>query len=153
MLYLKLDDPILKTDKSISKEDVEDMIVKSLRMNGLVLSKARLIEAMDKDMETESNIINLKMKKDGTYYNMPTVTGEEFEKLRGHIRKILADIGNEIMSGNIKNEPLKRKGATTACEYCEYKLICQFDKDLGNKFRYINELKDNEVLSKIKENN
>ena len=153
VLYLKLDDPILKTEKNISKEDVEDMIVKSLRMNGLVLSNARLIEAMDKDMTTESNIINLKVKKDGSYSNMPTVTGEEFEKLRSHIRKTLADIGNEIMSGNIKNEPLKRKGVTTACEYCEYKLICQFDKDLGNKFRYINELKDNEVLCKIKEEN
>ncbi len=153
VLYLKLDDPILKTDKNISKEDVENMIVKSLRMNGLVLSNARLIEAMDKDMATESNIINLKVKKDGSYTNMPTVTSEEFEKLRHHIRKTLADIGNEIMSGNIKNEPLKRKGANTACEYCEYKLICQFDKDLGNKFRYINELKDDEVLNKIKDNN
>lgn len=151
VLYLKLDDPILRTDKNVSKEEVEDMIVKALRMNGLVLSNARLIEAMDKDMTTESNIINLKVKKDGSYSNMPTVTGEEFEKLREHIRKTLADIGNEIMSGNIKNEPLKRKGVTTACDYCEYKLICQFDKDLGNKFRYINELKDNEVLSKLKE--
>lgn len=149
VLYLKLDDPILRTDKNMSKEEVEDMIVKSLRMNGLLLANARLIEAMDKDMGTESNIINLKVKKDGTYTNMPTVTAEEFEKLRGHIRKTLAEIGNEIMSGNIKNEPLKRKGVTTACEYCEYKLICQFDKDLGNQFRYINELKDNEVLSKI----
>jgi len=150
VLYLKLDDPILKTDKNISKEVVEDMIVKSLRMNGLVLSNARLIEAMDKDMGTESNVLNLKVKKDGSYANMPTVTSEEFEKLREHIRKTLADIGNEIMSGNIKNEPLKRKGVATACEYCEYKLICQFDKDLGNKFRYINELKDNEVLDIIR---
>ena len=149
VLYLKLDDPILRTDKNISKEEVEDMIVKSLRMNGLVLSNARLIEAMDKDMTSESNIINLKVKKDGSYSNMPTVTSEEFEKLREHIRKTLADIGNEIMSGNIKNEPLKRKGVATACEYCEYKLICQFDKDLGNKFKYINELKDNEVLEKL----
>lgn len=150
VLYLKLDDPILRTDKNISKEEIEDMIIKSLRMNGLVLANARLIEAMDGDMTTESNIINLKVKKDGSYTNMPTVTGEEFENLRGHIRKTLADIGNEIMSGNIKNEPLKRKGVATACDYCEYKLICQFDKDLGNKFKYINELKDNEVLEKIK---
>lgn len=151
VLYLKLDDPILRTDRNISKEEIEDSIVKSLRMNGLVLSNARLIEAMDKDMNTESNIINLKMKKDGSYTNMPTVTSEEFEKLRTHIRKTLAEIGNEIMSGNIKNEPLKRKGVTTACDYCEYKLICQFDKDLGNKYRYVNELKDNEVLERIKE--
>jgi len=150
VLYLKLDDPILRTDKNISKEEVEDMIIKSLRMNGLVLANARLIEAMDGDMGTESNIINLKVKKDGSYANMPTVTSEEFESLRGHIRKTLADIGNEIMSGNIKNEPLKRKGVATACDYCEYKLICQFDKDLGNKFKYINELKDDEVLCKIK---
>ena len=84
---------------------------------------------------------------------MPTVTSEDFEQLRGHIRKTLADIGNEIMSGNIKNEPLKRKGVATPCEYCEYKLICQFDKDLGNQYHYINELKDNELLEKIRVEN
>lgn len=151
MLYLKLDDPILRTTKNVSKEEIEELIVKSLRMNGLVLANARLVEAMDQNMGTESNILNLKVKKDGSYGNMPTVTSEEFEKLRKHIRKTLADIGNEIMSGNIKNEPLKRKGATTPCEYCEYKLICQFDKDLGNQYHYINELKDEEVLAKIRE--
>lgn len=149
VLYLKLDDPVLKTAKNISKEEVEELMIKSLRMNGLILSNARLIEAMDQNMGTESNVINLKVKKGDGYSNMPTVTEEEFEKLRKHIRKTLHDIGDEIMSGNIKNEPLKRKGATTPCAYCEYRLICQFDKDLGNKYRYVNELKDDEVLSRI----
>ena len=54
------------------------------------------------------------------------------------------------MMENIKNEPVKKK-THTPCEFCNYKLICRFDKELGNKFRIINELKNDEVFSKIKD--
>ena len=64
------------------------------------------------------------------------------------MRVILKQIGNEILSGNIKNEPVKKK-AKTPCEFCDYKLICRFDKELGNKFKMINDLKNDEVFCKI----
>ena len=148
VLYLKLDDPIVKSNKDLSKEEIEEQIINALRMKGLVLSNARLIKAMDSNMTNESSVINLSVKKDGSYSKMPTVTSEEFDKLRNHIRKTLKELGEEILSGNIKNEPVKKKDIS-ACDYCKYKVICQFDKDLGNKFKYINELKDAETLDKM----
>lgn len=148
VLYLKLDDPIIKSNKDLSKEEIEEQIVNALRMKGLILSNARLVKAMDSNMTNESSVLNLSVKKDGSYSKMPTVTSEEFEKLRNHIKKTLKELGEEILSGNIKNEPVKKK-EITACDYCKYKIICQFDKDLGNKFKYINELKDAEIIEKI----
>ena len=35
------------------------------------------------------------------------------------------------------------------CKYCEYKTICQFDRKLGNQFKMLEELKDEEVWKRI----
>lgn len=149
MLYLKLDDPILKTKKNISKEEVEDEINKKLRMKGIILSDARLIKAMDSKMEKESSVLDLGKKKDGGYTaKVPMATSAQFTDLRKHMKKILKQMGEEILSGNIKNEPAKKRGKS-ACEYCDYKLICRFDKELGNKFKLINDLKNDEVFEQI----
>ncbi len=157
ILYLKLDDPVLKVEKRISKEEIENEIIKKLRMNGLIVSNARLIEAMDNDFNIEksgisfeSSIINLKKSKDDKYSKMPVVSEEDFSNLRKQLKTTLKEIGKEIISGNIKNEPLYRNGATSPCSYCEYKNACLFDKNLGNKPRRINELNDEEVLKRIK---
>lgn len=149
IFYLHLSDPILRTTKNLSKEEAEEQILQSLRMNGMVLANVKLIQAMDHHMENESSVLNLKMKKDGSYGNMPVITEEEWQALQKHLHKTLTEIGKEIMAGKISNEPLKRKNATFPCEYCRYHLVCQFDPDLGNRARYLKELKDDEVWEKV----
>ncbi len=157
ILYLKLDDPFLKANKRLSKEEVESTIVKSLRMNGLIINEQNIIELMDNEFNSskngisyESSVISLNKDKKDKYTKMPIVSEKEFQNLRGHMRKTLKQIGNEIMSGNIKNEPLYKKGAfSNPCDYCSYVKICMFEKTLGNKVRRVKELKDDEVLEKI----
>jgi ATP-dependent helicase/nuclease subunit B len=117
-------------------------------VSAFILSNARLIKAMDVNMISESNILDISQKKDGTYSKMPMATEKQFIELRKHVRKTLVDIGKEILKGNIKNVPIKRK-KWTACDYCEYKSICRFDRKLGNEFNYINDLKEDEVFKLI----
>ena len=149
MLYLKLDDPIMKTKKNISKEEIEEEINKKLRMKGVILSDARLIKAMDTNMINESSVLDLSVKKDGTFTSkVPVATKEQFTELRNHMKKILKQMGDEILNGNIKNEPVKKK-SKSACEFCDYKLICRFDKELGNKFKIINDLKNDQVFEQL----
>ena len=149
MLYLKLDDPIMKTKKNISKEEIEEEINKKLRMKGVILSDARLIKAMDTNMTNESSVLDLSVKKDGTFTSkVPVATKEQFTELRNHMKKILKQMGDEILNGNIKNEPVKKK-SKSACEFCDYKLICRFDKELGNKFKIINDLKNDQVFEQL----
>lgn len=151
MLYLKLDDPLIKTKKEISIDEIEAEIAKKLRMKGVILADAKLLKAMDSNMINESNVLDLSIKKDGSYTaKVPSASKEQFHDLIKHMKMILKQIGDEIISGNIKNEPIKKKGQT-ACEYCHYKEICRFDKELGNKYRIINELKNDEVLNRISE--
>ena len=149
VLYLKLDDPIITAQKDMPEEYINEEIAKKLRMKGLILSDPRVIKAMDNEMITESRTLQLSQKKDGTYTKMPVATKEQIEDLRNHIRSILKNIGEEIMNGNVKNEPIKNK-KKTPCSYCEYRAICQFDKQLGNRFKVIDELKEEEVWEKCK---
>lgn len=133
MLYLKLDDPMIKAKKNIAIEDIEAEIADKLKMKGVILSDVKLLKAMGEDSCSSK---------------APTASKEQFGDLIKHMKNILKKIGNEILSGNIQNEPIKKKGQT-ACDYCDYKLICQFDKELGNKYRIINDLKNDEVFRKI----
>lgn len=152
MLYLKLDDPMIKTKKDFSIEEIESEIAKKLRMKGVILSDARLLKAMDSHMTTESSVLDLSIKKDGSYTaKVPAASKEQFQDLMNHMKSILKKMGDEILSGNIKNEPVKKKGQTP-CEYCDYKLICRFDKELGNEYRMIHDLKNDEVFEKCRKN-
>ena len=58
LLYLKLDNPMIKTAKDVTTEEIEEEIRKSLRMNGMIVANTRLIKAMDTEMVDESQ--NLK---------------------------------------------------------------------------------------------
>ncbi|MBR3280491.1 MAG: helicase-exonuclease AddAB subunit AddB [Clostridia bacterium] len=156
VFYLKLDDPLLKTDRRISKEEVENNIIESLKMNGLAISNVKLIEALDNSFEKvgtgesfDSSILNLKIDKNGKFSKMPVVNEHDFSNLTKHMHKVLKQIGNEILKGNVKNEPLIRKNVKSPCEYCDYYKSCRFDRSLGNKVRRLNELKDEDVINRI----
>jgi ATP-dependent helicase/nuclease subunit B len=149
MLYLKLDNPMIKTEKDMTEEDIEDEIRKSLRMNGMIVANTRLIKAMDTEMIEESQNLNLKIKGEKTTGKTYVPSEEEFEKLRFHVRKTLREICEEIVKGNIKNQPTKC-GGKTPCAYCDYKVICRFDRNLGNEFKYLKEMKKEEVWEQLK---
>ena len=149
ILYLKLDNPMIKTSKDMSVEEIEDEIRKSLRMNGMIVANTRLIKAMDTEMTDESQNLNLKVKNEKYTGKTYVPSEEEFEKLRFHVRKTLREICEEIVKGNIKNQPTKCNGKTP-CAYCDYKVICRFDKNLGNEFKYLKEMKKEEVWEQLK---
>ena len=130
-----------------------------LKMNGLIIKDSKIIESMDVEFNSEkngvsfeSNVINLKKDKNDKYTKMPIVSDADFQKLREHMKKALKDIGNEIVSGNVKNEPLYRgAGVSNPCDYCVHRKVCMFDISLGNRYRRMNELKDDDVIKRIRE--
>ena len=148
-LYLKLDDPIIRTKKDISVQDIEKEITNKLKMNGIILADAKLVAAMDTSFINESSNLNLSLRRDGSYGKMPTATSEELKKLCAHTKHLLKQFGEEILKGNIKNEPIHAKNLSP-CSYCDYKEICNFDKEFGNRCRNIKEMKNDEIYEQIK---
>jgi len=137
ILYFRLDDPLIKSDRQASEEEIEKAIMKELRMKGLILADVKLVREMDREIDGDSLIIPARVNKDGSLGRSQAATKKQFDILREYVRKTLADIGREILRGNIEISPYKKKDLT-ACRYCDFKPVCQFDQAVpGNSFRLV----------------
>ncbi|MFL0197537.1 helicase-exonuclease AddAB subunit AddB [Clostridium sp. WILCCON 0269] len=151
VLYFKLDDPIIRTIGDIPDSEVEEKIVKSLKMNGLLLDDLDVIKQMDTNMEKNSDIISVSIKKDGSLSKAHSslATKKQFELLRKYVRNTIAGLCEKILSGNIEVTPYKNK-AQNGCSYCDYSAICQFDTSIrGNKYKVIKDKNDEEIWRNI----
>ena len=153
IFYFKIDDPMVKTTEK-AVEEVEKEINKRLKMKGLVLKDVNIIKKIDEDIGRSSNIIPAGLTKDGEISKTSSALPEEdFKALLKHVRGLVKEIGEEMLKGNVKIEPFK-KGGDTSCKYCEYISICQFDHSFhDNQYKNIKELKNDEVLEKIRKEN
>ena len=154
-LYFSLIEPKLASaKKEMSKEEIEQIIKKNYKMNGLVLADINVIKMMDKNLQTgKSEIIPVELNNSGeiNYKNSKTVTKEEFENLQKYTIKLIKQISKEILDGNIDLKPYYAvNNKKTPCSYCEYKSICQFNPKLaGNKYNYIGTKSRQEILDEI----
>jgi len=135
VLYFKIDDPIIRGNGRMTEEEIEKAIMKQLRMKGLLLADVKLIREMDKDIEGSSMIIPATVNKDGSLgKNTSAATMEQFKLLRKYVRKLLKNLCEEIMKGNVSINPYKKKG-TTSCKYCSFLPVCQFDTTMKELWR------------------
>ena len=160
MLYFGLDNPPVGADKHLTDEEIENQIKQQFKMKGLILADVNIIRKMDTNIDNEpkgaSKIIPATIKKDGELASKGTnaVTKEQFEYLQKYTDKIIKQISEEILGGNIDIKPYYNISTKkTPCEYCQYKSICRFDENSAcNKYNYISNLNKETVLEMIKEN-
>ena len=155
ILYFNLIDPIIKADKNMSNEEIEQEIKKQFKMQGLILADVNVVRMMDKNLEKgASNIIPAYIDKNDelSKTRSSVVTKEQFNNLQKYTNKIIKQIAEEILSGNIDIHPVySKKNKKTPCEYCKYKSICNFD-NTRNEYNYIPNLEKEIILDSIKEN-
>lgn len=119
--YFYVDDPMPRLDFG---ENVQAVINKSFKLNGLLLDDDLVIAAMDHDADAKTSDIlpvyrsEFKLKQD------------EFTAIIDYVRKTVIRQIKNIYQGDIKIRPYK-KGADYACQYCDYKGICQFDEAIS----------------------
>ena len=151
-LYFSLLEPKI-AQRNISKEEIEEILRKNYRMNGLVLANVNVIKAMDTKLEDgKSDIVPVSLKNgEINGRSSSTVTQEEFENLQKYAVKLIKQISKQILSGNIDLKPYYNvKGKTTPCSYCAYKSICQFDQKLKNNYyRVIPNDSKKDILNRI----
>lgn len=151
VLYFRIDDPIIKSKKQLSEEEIKDSIMKELKMSGLLLKDINVVKAMDDDIEKNSLIIPAQIKKDGNFSSTSSViTEEQFDILRKYVNEKMAEICEEMLSGEIKLTPCKNKNVPY-CDYCDYSSICQFDTGLeNNKYKIVLKKSNDEAWNLIK---
>ncbi len=155
ILYSRIDDPIAKFDENKDDEEIRENILKSLKMQGLLIKDSNIIKQMDKSLEsgekTTSLIIPANLNKDGTLgRHTKGVTYDEFDTIRKYVKDLIKDLCEEMLSGNISILPYKNKDKVS-CNFCTYSSICQFDTTLkDNKYKVINKKSDDEIIKMMR---
>lgn len=154
VLYFSLLEQMIKADKKISEEQIEEELRKNFKMKGLILANIKVIKLHDKNLETgTSKLIPATITKSGDISEGKTngVNKEEFQVLQDYIYKTIKQISKEILNGNIALKPYNKKGKTP-CEYCSYKAICGFNPRLcGNNYNYIEKKSKDDIIIKMRQ--
>lgn len=155
VFYFSLLEQMVKADKKITEEEIEEQIRKNFKMKGLILADVKVIQMQDKNLTSGvSKIVPAGITTNGEVNQNRTngVTKEEFGILQRYIYQTIRQIGKEILSGKIEVKPYYKKGKTP-CEYCPYHIICSFHKNEANNcYSYLkNQSKDDILLQMQKE--
>ena len=151
VLYFGLIEQMIKSDKKLTEEEIEEKIKNSFKMKGLILADVKVVKMHDKTLTSgSSKLVPAYIDKSGNLGKKTNgVTSEQFVSLQKYIYKTIKDISNEILSGKIDVKPYYKKG-NTPCKYCEYKGICGFKAGFcGNEYMYIGDYTKDEILNKI----
>ncbi len=156
ILYFSLIDPIIKAQKAMTSEEIEEELKKKFKMQGLILADVRVVKMMDKTLDSgASSKIPAYIDKDGNLSKgrSNAITKEQFTDLQKYTNRLIKQIGKSILDGNIALEPYYHvKNKKTPCEYCPYHSICQFQAGkCGNHYHYIGNLEKQVILDKIRE--
>jgi len=148
IFYYQIKDPIV--DKINDPEKLEEAILKELKLDGLVNSEPEVLGHLEHNLSGNSVILPVGLKKDGNLSKTSkTATTAEFEIISGFVGHRIAKLREEILSGAADVSPYEY-GKQTGCDYCQYRNICGFDKEIdGYEYRRLAELEKEEVLKRM----
>lgn len=138
IFYFKIQEPFLSEKGPMEQEELESKLLREFKMQGYALKDAQVIQMMDQNIKGHSELIPAALKNDGEFYknNDNLLSLEEFGGLCSHVERILQEIGEEIIAGNVGIKPYKFKGKNP-CKFCPYKAVCWFDVTIPG-YEYVN---------------
>jgi ATP-dependent helicase/nuclease subunit B len=154
LLYYNIDDPYV--DKN---SQIEESILKELKMDGLVNGEAAIIKHQDHSFLSPDNyvkpsvksvVIPVESNKDGHLTKRSNaIERDKFQVMEKFVKDIVKSFGEEIIDGNTDVTPYQ-KGDKKACDYCPYHGICGFDLKIeGYKYKKLQELSKEEIWDKM----
>ena len=103
-------------------------------------------QIIDAQIEELAYLLGTRLKKDGAPYANSTLVDEQtFAAGLSSAWSSIARIAQNIMQGIIEPSPVKMNKALTACDQCDYKACCPFDRIEG-EYRSIRPLAQGQPL-------
>ncbi len=152
VLYFHMHNPMLKMTKLLTAEELEEELAKSFKMNGLVVEDPEIIQAMDSGIDGYSNIIPVRLNKNGSVSkgSSKTVEKDDMEAIRKYVRKKHEGAGNGILDGHTAVSPYRLKD-DIPCQFCNFRSVCQFDpSDPDQTYRKLPVLTTDQAVEKIR---
>lgn len=153
VLYFHVHHPFINVEGNIDDFQVEKEIFKKYKMKGLLVSDEQIVRNMDTSLDSGySQIVPAALKKNGGFYSNSSVADEAvFAKLKNHIHELMKRAGLDITQGGVHLNPFQFK-QQTACTYCPFLSVCQFDPLLeSNKYRQLKNMDEKEIMKKMNE--
>lgn len=147
--YYQIKDPILESPISESNESYDRELRKALMVRGLILEDDVVLEGLDQTKEKESTVIPIKYKANGELTSASqTATKKQFDLIGRYVDWKVAKIGEEIRQGKIDINPMTDTEGN-ACQYCSYKGICGYEKNIPGFKERTMEIKGEQVYEKM----
>lgn len=128
--------------RSLKPSEKNATILEKLKMNGIVNKDKKVLDLLGSDdlgdyvaVTTRGNLNEEKL------FGM-----DNLEALFDNIKETLKRIGDSIISGDIKVNPLGER--IDACAYCKFNSICKFDSKIDKKRKPLN-YKNSEVFKML----
>ncbi len=155
VLYIHIHNPMISSNNSLTQEEAENERLKGFKMRGLLLDDYDSIIAMDDQLADGggySQVVPIYMKKDGSRsQSRSSIIGpEDMRTLNSFVRNKHKKAGEQILEGCTDISPF-RINQRTACEFCSFKSVCQFDTtDADQHYRQLHVEKSDEIIEKIR---
>ena len=150
MLYYHISDPMIEDGQMLTPEQLNQKLLQELKMTGIVNESDRAIALLDKDFQDKSDILPIERKKDGTFSAYSSVINEkDMETVSDYVNLKIKELGNGIIQGNISVNPCEHNG-NSACTYCDYQSVCGYDAEIpGYEVRKLDKLSKYEALMQM----
>ncbi|OKP91165.1 helicase-exonuclease AddAB subunit AddB [Paenibacillus helianthi] len=138
-LYFHVHDPLLTSANGMNREQAEQELMKRFKMKGLLTADREVVSLMDTTLDKgHSSIVPVALKSDGSFYSSASVaTPEQWGHLLTSVRSTITDIGTRITEGDVAIQPYRIQ-QETACTFCSYRPVCQFDEAVeGNAYNIL----------------
>lgn len=138
-LYFHVHDPLLTSANGMNREQAEQELLKRFKMKGLLTADREVVSLMDTTLDKGySSILPVALKSDGSFYSSASVaTPEQWGHLLSSVRSTISDIGTRITEGDVAIQPYRIQ-QETACTFCSFRPVCQFDEAVeGNAYNIL----------------
>lgn len=149
-LYFRIHDPLHTAQGPLPLAVAETQWLEAYRMQGLLLDDPTAISLMDTEGKGRSLLVPVSLTADGSVRRSDNIWSQaELDNMRQHLEAKFMAAGEEIMQGNISITPF-RLDKETACRFCSYAAVCQFDPQLPeNGYRWLSKLPREEIMQRV----
>ena len=150
IFYYRIQDPLV--DRADTREEVENSILKELKLDGLVNAEENVVEHLEHGLSGSSVLFPIGRNKDGSLsQRSKALAPEEFDTVLAYTEQKEKDLKEQMYRGEANAAPYEM-GNATACDYCACRDICGFDQRVdGYAFRTLEKYSVEEAVEKMKE--
>ena len=148
IFYYRIQDPVV--DRADSDQDVENRILKELRLDGLINDEKASLEHLERGLAGASLLIPAGRNQDGSLSkNSHALPAEVFRTVLDYAGKKEKQIRADICAGKTEAAPYQMKDVT-GCDYCAYRDICGFDLRIsGCRYRKLEKYSMDDAVAKM----